>query len=60
MKPLGGFTQEELNEIWDSLSTDKPNSAANLVNHESFGSLTINPYLETLNNSYNPTFGLGK
>ncbi len=31
MKPLGGFTQEELNEIWDSLSTDKPNSAANTV-----------------------------
>ena len=31
MEPLGGFTQEQLDEIWDSLDGDNPNPAANKV-----------------------------
>ncbi len=31
MKPLGGFTQEELNDIWDSLDSDNPNPSAKKV-----------------------------
>jgi len=31
MKPLGGYTQEKLNEIWNSLSGETPNQAAKKV-----------------------------
>ena len=31
MKPLGGFTQDKLNEIWDSFGTDKPYPTARII-----------------------------
>jgi len=31
MKILGGFTQDELTEIWDSLGGDNPNPSAKKV-----------------------------
>jgi len=31
MKSLGGFSQKQLSDIWDSLSSDNPNQSAKKV-----------------------------
>ena len=31
MKSLGGFSQKQLNDIWDSLNSDNPNRSAEKV-----------------------------
>ena len=43
MKPLGGFAQEKLNEIWDSLDSDNPDpSAKRVVDDDAEQVMTIN------------------
>ena len=43
MKPLGGFTQDKLDEIWDSLKSDNPDpSAKKIVDDDTEQVMTIN------------------
>ena len=43
MEPLGGFTQEKLNDIWDSLDSDSPDpSARKVVDDDTEQVMTIN------------------
>ncbi len=43
MEPLGGFSQEKLNEIWDSLNTDSPDpSAKKIVDDDTEQVMTVN------------------
>lgn len=34
MRPLGGFTQDKLNEIWDSLNSNNPDQSAKKVSDD--------------------------
>lgn len=42
MKQLGGFTQEKLNDIWDTMDGDNPDpSAKNMVDDDAEQVMTI-------------------